>query len=396
MALLFPYSQEIKIGIGIGVIGFFFLSMHQLLLGVFQKHLAMHWAALAEVVGRGVQLALVYLVFIKGIGGDSAHTNNFFLFIAIMSVASFVIFCSTFLFARRYIKIGLRFDFAYWGKIIKTTWPIALSIVLTLVYFKIDTIFLSLMKPAADVGIYGVAYRVLEGLIFFPAIFSGIMMPILSRNAVNDRARFNEVLKKSLRAITIFAAPVVVGGVILSYSITTLIGGDAFTVAGAPMQALFVAIGLIFFGNILGRAIVALDIQKKAISAYLFGVVLNIVLNLIFIPKYSYMGAAWSTVLTEFFIVIFLFWIVFAKTKISLDFATFAKTAFAAVVMGGVLVFTLTLRSLDEVGASPITTPLSIWGLVGAMFLGAVVYFGVLYLVRGISSKEIATLFRNK
>ena len=147
----------------------------------------------AEVVGRGVQLALVYLVFIKGIGGDSAHTNNFFLFIAIMSVASFIIFYSTFLFARRYIKIGLRFDFAYWGKIIKTTWPIALSIVLTLIYFKIDTIFLSLMKPAADVGIYGVAYRVLEVLIFFPAIFSGIMMPLLSRNAVTDRVILNVI-----------------------------------------------------------------------------------------------------------------------------------------------------------------------------------------------------------
>jgi len=304
-AFFFPYPTEVKVGIGIGAIGFFFLSLHQLVLGIFQKHLAMHLAALAEVAGRGAQLLLVYGIFIY-VRGETSHIP-FFLYLTAMSAAACIIFFLTFLFAQRYIKIGLRFDFAYWGEALKKTWPIALSIVLTLVYFKIDTIFLSVMKPAAEVGIYGVAYRVLEGLIFFPAMFAGIMMPILSRDAVSDMAHFKIVFQKSFRAITIFALPLVGGGWVLAYSIAHLIGGKEFTVAGAPLQALFVATGLIFFGNILGRAVIALDLQKKAVLAYLFGVVLNVVLNLIFIPSYTYMGAAWTTVVTEFLVVAFLF-----------------------------------------------------------------------------------------
>ena len=63
-AFLFPYTIEVKLGIGIGALGFFFLSVHQLLLGVFQKHLAMHLAALAEIAGRGAQLLFVFLIYL--------------------------------------------------------------------------------------------------------------------------------------------------------------------------------------------------------------------------------------------------------------------------------------------------------------------------------------------
>ncbi|MFY9458079.1 MAG: polysaccharide biosynthesis C-terminal domain-containing protein, partial [Candidatus Spechtbacterales bacterium] len=267
-----------------------------------------------------------------------------------------------------------------------TAWPIALSIVLTLIYFKIDAIFLSFMKPAADVGIYGAAYRVLEGLIFFPAMFAGIIMPMLSRDAVSDHAHFKEVFVKSMRVIAIFAVPLTAGGILLSYSIANLIGGKEFLISGAPLQPLFIATGLIFFGNLLGRAIIALDLQKKAMFAYLFGVILNVVLNFIFIPKYSYMGAAWTTVATEFLIVAFLFWLVWDKTRVSFGARGIIKAVFAAAVMSGALFLF----------ASPIGEPLTFWKLGPVTLLGAGVYFAALYLVRGVNKKEVLSIFITK
>ncbi|MFY9457952.1 MAG: flippase [Candidatus Spechtbacterales bacterium] len=381
-AFAFPYPTEIKIGIGIGALGFFFLSINQLLLGIFQKHLAMHMAAAAEIAGRGGQFLFVYLIYAYA-GGFGSSALLFLLLIA-MSAASFIMFFLHFLFARRYVRVGLRFDFSYWREILKTAWPIALSIVLTLIYFKIDAIFLSLMKPAADVGIYGAAYRVLEGLIFFPAMFAGIMMPILARDAVSSMKQFKKTFTKSMRVITVFAVPLTAGGILLSYSIANLIGGKEFLISGAPLQPLFIATGLIFFGNLLGRAVVALDLQKKAMFAYLFGVVLNVVLNLIFIPKYSYMGAAWTTVVTEFLVVVFLFYFVYKKTGAVLNITEFVKAAFAAAVMYVALYFFV----------SPITTPLSFLGLGLAMLAGAGAYFGVLCLVGGIGREEILAIVK--
>lgn len=379
---LFPYSSAIKIGMAIGASGFFFLSVNQLLLGVFQKHLAMHLTALAEVLGRGVQLLLVYLIYTLYIGQRTSYIQ-LFLFLGAMSAASLVIFVLQYYFTRKFIKIGWKVDIAHCKEILKTTWPIALSIVLTLIYFKIDTIFLSLMKPQADVGIYGVAYRVLESLIFFPAVFAGIMLPILSREAVSNLAQFRVVFNRAFRIITIFAVPMMVGGIVLAYSIANLIGGREFLAAGAPLQALFIATGLIFFGNLLGRAVIALDLQKKAALVYLFGVILNVALNFIFIPKYTYMGAAWTTVVTELMITVFLFWFVWKKARISLEISTIIKAVFAAAFMGlALLVF-----------VPPITTPLSLLRLAVAMVLGGIVYFSTLYLFKGITKQEILAFF---
>lgn len=380
LSFFFPYSAEMKLGILIGAVGFFFLSMNQLLLSIFQKHLAMHITAIAEIIGRGTQLLFVYLIY-RIYAGDpvsrivpweiGSPASALYLFLAAMSGAALIIFILQYYFAIRYVKLRLAFNVKQWTEILKTTWPIALSIVLTMIYFKIDTIFLSVMKPQADVGIYGVAYRMLESLIFFPAMFAGIMMPILSREAVSDLKRFRDVFQRAFRIITIFAAPIVTGGIILAYSIAGLIGGKDFVAAGAPLQALFVATGIIFFGNLLGRAVIALDAQKQAVFAYLFGVALNVVLNLIFIPKYTYMGAAWTTVATEFIITVFLFLLIRRRVKISLEIATIIKTAFAAGVMGGVLFYLI----------PSLTSPVPLAELSLLIVTGGGIYFGVFYLI---------------
>jgi O-antigen/teichoic acid export membrane protein len=297
-----PYSTAVKLGAGVGMSGFFFLSLSQLLLSVFQKYFAMHLAALAEVLGRGAQLLIVFLVF-KAEGG-------LLWFLFAMSAASLVIFLFHWYFASRYIKIRLRFKFERMWNIVRTTWPIAVSLVFTLVYFKIDTILLSLLKPQTDVGIYGVAYRVLEGLIFFPAIFAGIVMPILSKEAAENIAQFKKVFEKSVRVILLFAVPLMGGGAVLAYSIARALGGKEFIAAGAPLQPLFLAIGLIFLGNILGRGVIALDLQKRAVLVYFFGMIFNVALNLFLIPKYTYMGAAWATAFTELLVTLSLFFLI--------------------------------------------------------------------------------------
>src|SRR3989338_9344642 len=83
----------------------------------------------------------------------------------------------------------LRIDFGHWRASIKEAFPIAVSLVFVFLYFKLDTVLLSLMKPAGDVGIYSVAYKVLEVVIFLPAMYMGLIMPRLSKFA-SDRELF--------------------------------------------------------------------------------------------------------------------------------------------------------------------------------------------------------------
>ena len=65
-----------------------------------------------------------------------------------------------------------------------------IAAILVMIYFKLDTVMLSFMKDQIDVGIYGLAYKILENLIFFPAMFVGLIMPLLSKHAFSNRSKF--------------------------------------------------------------------------------------------------------------------------------------------------------------------------------------------------------------
>src|SRR3990167_516085 len=147
----FPYSIEVKKSFFLIGASYFFLSLSQVLMAVFQKHLRTDKAALAEIGGRTAPLALTLF---------------------------FLIFLLNLLFVRKYVKFGFGFNLNLYGKILKESFPLAVSGVFILIYFKLDAVLLSLFKPPADVGLYGTAYKILENLICIPAMFVGVVMPL--------------------------------------------------------------------------------------------------------------------------------------------------------------------------------------------------------------------------
>ena len=371
----FPYPLQVKIGVAIGAVAFLFLSASQVLMGIFQKYLRTDKAALAEVIGRVVQLGLVILFVYLDLG-------LFAILIALIASAV-SIFILNFFFVRKYVPLSLAFDFSYWKKLLKTAFPIAVSIVLTLIYFKIDSIFLSLGfinrssgNPVIDVGIYNIAYKVLEGAIFFPAMFVGLIMPLFSKFAFSDPVQFKKIFQKTLDILIIFIVPVVIGLLLLSLPIVVLIGGKDFNVSAPVLQILSIAIGLIFLGSLFGNGIIALDKQKIGAWIYFGGMVFNVIANLIFIPKYSYIGAAVTTVFTEFLVTALMLILIWKTISYFPSFKITFKAIFAGLTMGAVIYY------------------FQNWNIFLLIGIGIVVYFGMLYLTKGITKEEIMLLVK--
>jgi len=371
----FPYSLQVKIGVAIGAASFLFLSASQVLMGIFQKYLRVDKAILSEVIGRTIQLALVICFIRLDLG--------LFSILAALVISSALIFILNFSFARQYIRLTFTFNFLYWKKLLKTALPIAVSLVLTLVYFKIDSIFLSLpiinrssANPIIDVGIYNIAYKVLEGLIFFPAMFVGLVMPLLSKFAFFDRNQFKKIFQKTLNVLIIIVIPLIVGLLILSLPIVTLIGGKNFIASAQPLQILAFAVGLIFLGNLFGHSIIALDKQKTGAWIYFGGMVFNIITNLIFIPKYSYLGAAITTVFTELIVTFAMLWLTWKTISYFPSFKIIFKALFAGLIMG---IFLYYFQNLN------------LFLLIAS---GTIIYFIVLYLIKGIKKEEVLMLIK--
>jgi len=375
-AWFFPYTGQVKLGIIIVSLSYFFLSASQVLMGVFQKYLRIDRAGLADIGGRLIQLGLV-IAFI--------HFNlGFFSILWALVIGCVGNFILNWFFARKHLPLTIDFDFSLWKQLIKSAIPIAASLVLTLIYFKFDSIFLSLkfinrhsINPIIDVGIYNVAYKILEGLIFFPAMFVGLIMPLLSKFAFSDLNEFKKIFQKTLDVLVIFIVPLVVGLLMLALPIVVLIGGQQFVASALVLKILSFAIGLIFLGNLFGYSIIALNKQKTGAWIYLSGMIFNIITNLIFIPKYSYFAAAVITVATELLVTILMVYLIYRTIHCFPRFKLI-KPLIAGLVMAAFLYLFNNWNILLLVGG------------------GVIIYFATLFLIKGIKKEELSLLLKKE
>ncbi|MBU4030742.1 flippase [Patescibacteria group bacterium] len=364
----FPYPEQVKIGVLIGAIGFWALSNQQVLVGVFQKHLKMDRIIAGELLGRLTQLGLVVFFIWRDFG--------FLPIVAAFVGGALINFILVFLFTREFIPVSFQFDFIFWKKILKESLPLALAIVFTVIYFKLDTIMLSLMKSPVDVGIYNLSYKLLESLLFFPAMFVGLIMPLMSRYAIFKKDKFKKITQKTLDILLIFIFPMMAGIFFLSSKIVVLIGGDDFILSGGVLNVLIIAAGVIFLGVLFSNIIISLKKQKALTVIYGFGAIFNLAANFIFIPKYSYYGAAWTTVLTELIVTAMMIFIVYKSLNYLHSFKIIFKCAAA------VLIMILPLYFLNN------------WHLFILAPLSALIYFVCLWLFKGVSLEEIMFLIK--
>ncbi len=370
-----PYPEAVKRGMVFAAVSYFFLSSSQVLMGLFQRYLVIWKAAAAEVISRGVQLAFVCFLFLS----DEIKIEAF---LGVLAVASFVNFCVVIFFARQHTTFTFGVSWSAWKAIAKESFPIALSLIFTLIYFRLDTVLLSLFKSAHEVGIYNISYKLLENIIFYPAMFVGLLMPALSREAENHSEKFAELLQKGSKTLFAVAVPMVFGGVILTRPIIEMVGGTAFREAQQPFVVLLLATACIFFGTIAGAAVIALNKQKQAIPIYFCAMVFNVLVNLVFIPQYGYMATAITTLITEVIVTAGLCGIVGAR-KI-LPNPAFAAKVFLA---GGVMVTPLFLffnSFYDSIG---------LVSLIPAIVGGPIVFFAALVAVGGFSREDFNFLF---
>jgi len=324
LIIFFPYPQEVKYAIIIIAASFLFSSAYQVLNGVFQKNLAIDKIAISELTGKVLQVALVAMAVKYDLGFQWVISPLLFYMILSFSMILF--------WSRKYIKLRIRFDFDYWKKILKESYPIGIVAIITFVYFKIDTIILSVMKSSADVGIYNAAYKVIENISFFPGMIIGLIFPIMSQHIFSDREKFRDISDKTFKIFVILVVPLVIGTMFLSEGIIGLIGGIGFDQSANVLRILAFSLAFIFFGNFFNAVIISANYQKKLMYVLVFAAVFNVTANLLLIPSSSkpYFSAAYVAAFTEFIVAFSTFYIVVKKV----NYCPKAEKFWAIVVSG--------------------------------------------------------------
>lgn len=366
-ALFLPYTTTVKAGIAIGSAMYIFLSLTTLFVAVYQKYLRMHVVAAGELAGRLVQAVLVFGLLAAGKGVLAALWASL--------AGSFVHAAVLAWYARA--SIAYRFSFApgEWQKILVLSYPVALSTIFSFVYFKIDTVMLSFFASPREVGIYGLAYKLLEVLIAYPAIYVGLLIPSLARAAETDQKRYDVILGKAFRLLALVALPIFFGGIALAADIIPLFG-EGYDESVITLQILLGAVMMIFFGTLYANALIVVNRQKTLAAVYFFGMIANILVNLYVIPRWSYLGAAWTTLATEGAVTVSMIWLLHRYGRLSMEFGRVPRMlAACAIMVGGLMAF-------------------GEWPLGALLLFGVTVYGSASVMLGAITFEEVRDLFR--
>jgi len=308
----------------------------------------------------GVILAIYYKL-------DILAFASIYLIISVVNLVYFII-----VYSWKFSLPKLDVDLAFWKLTLKEASPLALAIFFALIHFRVDTIILSIIKGNFDVGIYNAAYKLMETLTFIPIIFTTSIYPVLSRFHISSKESLKLTYKLSFKYLIILGLPIAVGTTLLADEIILLIFKSGFTLSILALKILVWALPLIFMGYLFGTLIPSINKQHLLYRFMFICMSTNIILNLILVPKLSYIGTSIVTVITEiiYFILCFHYISKFIG-KINIK-KVILKPLTASLVMG---LFIYSVKILNV-------------NLLVVIIISMILYFLVLILLKTFSKDE--------
>ena len=323
------FSREVVIGTALGGLNLIILSVAFGLILLFEARLWLRSVATANVLGQVGSFALTVSVTLAGIG-------TLFWFIGAHVVNGVVVLVFLALTLRRGTGIRISFERSEWWVWMREAAPLALGAALDTIYFRIDIIMLSIMDSARAAGIYNVGYKFSD---LIGAVPLAVVTPALTWMVASwpeDRAAFRRTFRHALVMLMVAAVGACAGFLVFAEPLITTLYSDRFRVGADAARLLVVGQGLHFLTLLAFITLVACKRNRLYPVAMLLGVVVNIGLNLVLIPKHSFLGSGWATVITEALVLMTLGAGVMRIPGLApLPWGALAKTLLAGGVAGG-------------------------------------------------------------
>lgn len=370
VVVLFPYSRDIKFGIVLTSLAFFLNSMIQVYSAVFQKEMRMDKVVTSEIIAKIVFLALIILfIFLRG---------NLILVLMANNINSIIFFVILALYSKKYVKFDWSFDLRYWKNILRISWPIGVTTILNLIYFKADTLILSLYKTQTDVGYYGAAYKVLEVITALPHLILGLVLPIFTIYWLEKKQEdLKNILQDVFNIFVVITFLILVIFISEAKGIIYFIAGREYTISIGLLQILIWPTAIIFFSALFNYGIIAVEKQKALIKYFLISAIISLFGYFVFIPKFGYYGAAYTTLFVELLMALFSYLLLRHTTKWNINFKIFLKTGIISIFVFAVLQI-LSINFILE------------------MIIGFVLYFALLIFYNVLSKDFIKELLNFK
>jgi len=202
-----------------------------------------------------------------------------------------------------YSRITLRIDVPLWKSLIVAALPMGGGVMLRQLALQLDILILTWMTNLTTVGLFSGPYRISMALRVIPQTLSLPLYPLYSRTAHLSPERFREAYQWSMKFFALISIPFAAFFVAWSKPILRLALGDKFLPALPAMQLLGLGLVPFFLSTLFQYLFAALDEQRRFLMSTCVGSALRILLLIILIPKFGFVGPAIAFVCAETVIV---------------------------------------------------------------------------------------------
>ena len=364
------YSQALVLGVFLYTWTFLLSAVEAPLETILTAHERFDIVTILTLLGQVGFVLLGVLVLYSGWGFLALVASGLVAMLPQVGLAVYIVR------KNRYLDRSPQISPRTWPRLVRSGLPFMFISLSLTISFRFDTVILSKLQPEHVVGWYNVAYGLAKSLTFTLAGFSVAMVPSLSRTYVRDAAQVEIWYSRSVKFIALLALPVAVGGMLVAEPLIRALYTAEFLPAAASLRIIIWDVPLLLFASFCGNMTTIVGEERSAARIYAASAVANILLNLIFIPVFGYLGASAVTVVTDLVAGVPFYILLSRKLSLPKMSGTFARILLACLMMG------LLVHALVKID------------LVLAILGGMTAYAVLVFLLRIIDRAEISTIRR--
>ena len=243
--------------------------------------------------------------------------------------------------------------------------PFAVGGLFYTIYYSIDVVMLTTLVGDYATGIYNATYKLISVLTMFYSIYGAVIFPVMSKFFKNDSNLLKISLEKSIKYLSLIIIPLAVATMFYSQDIIQFIYGIEYDNASSVLSILIWTVSLLFINGACSTLLNASHKEVTVTKIYGIAALFNIILNLFMIPKFTYNGAAMSTVLTDLLILLIFAYII-RRMGIKLDKKLYSDVM-KIIIGSSILAIALYFLNLNMWVAIPV---------------GIIIYLAVTYILK--------------
>jgi O-antigen/teichoic acid export membrane protein len=354
------------------VVFFYLLSLlpfSVLLEFVFQGREQMIQVGLARFIQHAVYVILIFVIVRTG---DDMTGVPIAYFIGYTVAAVFLLF----FFIRTYSSLRIIFSWKKWKSILISSTPVGFATIFNQLSLNLPPLFLGMVYSKADVGLYSAGFKIIMMLLIIERVMHYVFFPVIARQHVKQPEKLKKTFSVITRLLLTIGIPLAIGGAILAEPLIAFIYGAEYSESSVILRILLLYFLITPLNSIYGYGLVAMNRERQFLRIISLISIINAVLICLFGLLLKGPGAAIALFVSEG-IGIFLMYRVLRR-YVRFKAAAYAiKPFIAALCMGAVLYACIR------------------WHVIVVVLIGACVYVGALFVLRGFTLGELSSVRRS-